>query len=156
MLTTEQMATVRAAIFASTDQEVIDARAGATRHDAFIEEWLNGASTQDAWMTSVDKRALFEAMDVTKFDTVAAGKRDAWKLLMDNAPIDFTRNKARKAVDDVWGADAAAVCAGLVRKATRAEQALGGTDATTATVTAWKLNWSGSVSRSEVGTILNG
>jgi hypothetical protein len=156
MLTSAQMTTIRAAIFASTDQAVIDARAGATRHDAFIETWLNGDSAQDAWMTSVDKKALFEAMDVSKFDTVAAGKRDAWRLLLDFAPIDFTRNKSRKAVEDVWGADATAILTAVVRKATRAEQALGGTDATSSTVTAWKLNWFGMVSRSEVGTILNG
>jgi hypothetical protein len=156
MLTSAQMATVRAAIFASTDQAVIDAREGATRHDAFIETWLNTDSAQDAWMTLVDKRALFEATDVAKFDNATAGKRDAWKLMLDNTPIDFTRNKNRKAVDDVWGADAAGVLVSFVRKATRAEEMLGGTDATNSTVTAWKLNWSGMVSRSEVGVILNG
>lgn len=155
-LNNTQKATIRAAIFASVDQAVIDAREGATRHDAFIETWLNGDSAQDAWMTSVDKRGLFEATDIVKFDTISAGKRDSWKLLLDNAPIDFTRNKSRKAVDDVWGADAPGVLAGLVRKATRAEEILGGTDATNSTVTAWKLNWSGLVTRAEVGDILNG
>jgi hypothetical protein len=118
--------------------------------------WCNAASDQDAWMPSADRRTIFEATDITKFDTVTSGKRDAWRLLMDNAPVDFTRNKNRKAVDDVWGADAAGVLTSFVRKATRAEQTLGGTDATNSTVTAWKLNWFGLVSRSEVGVILNG
>lgn len=156
MLTSTQKATIRTAIFAETDPAVVAAREGETRHDAFIDEWLNANSTQDAWVTAADKRTLFEAMTVAKFDTLTAGKRDAWVLMLDNAPVDFSRNKNRNAVDDIWAADAAGVLANLVRKATRAEQILGGTSATNSTVTAWKLNWTGTVSRTEVGEILNG
>jgi hypothetical protein len=151
-LTTAQLTTLKAAILAEPSL----ATAVSIRNDAEIDTWCNADSTQDAWMTAVDKRTLFEAMDVTKFDGLTAGKRDAWRLLLDNVPIDFTRNKNRKAVTDIWGnTDNSPVLASLVRKATNAEKALGGTGATEGTVTAWKLNWAGTVTRMEVSAALN-
>lgn len=107
-------------------------------------------------MDGVDRRTLFEAMTITNFDNLTAGKRDAWTLMLENTPIDFSRNKNRNAVDDIWGANAAGVLNNLIRKATRAEQILGGNNATNSTVSGWKLNWTGTVTRAEVGEILNG
>jgi len=110
----------------------------------------------DAWNEAMGSRDLFEATDVTKFDAVNPGKRDAWRLLLEFAPINFTRQKMRKAVPDVWGTtDAVAVLQACTRKATRGEVRLGGSDATTNTVTAKKLNYSGSISLDDVSNALN-
>ena len=101
-------------------------------------------------------RDLFEATDVTKFDAVNPGKRDAWRLLLEFAPINFSRQKMRKAVPDVWGTtDAVAVLQACTRKATRGEVYLGGADATTNTVTAKKLNYIGNISLDDVSNALN-
>jgi hypothetical protein len=99
---------------------------------------------------------LFDAMDVTKFDGLSAGKRDAWRLMLDFAPIDFTKIKTRKGVQDVWGdTDSVAVLQACRRKATVAEVTLGGETKTTNTVSALKLNWEGTLSYTDVGIALN-
>ena len=53
------------------------------------------------------------------------------------------------------GYDAVAVLQACTRKATRGEVCLGGSDATTNTVTAKKLNYSGSISLDDVSNALN-
>lgn len=154
MLTDAQMTTLAAGIRASTDPTVVAALA--IRNDVALTAWCNAASAQDAWAQDVTGAALFEQTDVAKFDNLTAGKRDAWRLMLDFAPVDFARNKNRKAVEDIWGAtDSVAVLQSLTRKATNAEQILGGTSATSNTVTAWKLNYAGSVGITEVSTALN-
>jgi len=108
MLTDAQLQTLAAALRAETDQTVVAAMA--IRNDVALRDWCNGASAVNAWNEAMGSRALFEATDVTKFDAVNPGKRDAWRLLLEFAPIDFTRQKMRKAVPDVWGTtDAVAV-----------------------------------------------
>lgn len=154
MLTDAQLQTLAAALRAETDQTVVAAMA--IRNDVALTAWCNGASTVDAWNGAMGARELFEATDVTKFDGLTAGKRDAWRLLLEFAPIDFTRQKLRKAVQDAWGnTDSVAVLQDCRRKATRGEAYLGGNDATTNTVTAKKLNYSGSISLDDVSNALN-
>ncbi len=154
MLTDGQMQTLAAALRAETDQTVVAALA--VRNDVALTAWCNSASTVDAWNEAMGSRDLFEATDVTKFDAVNPGKRDAWRLLLEFAPIDFTRQKMRKAVQDAWGdTDSVAVLQDCRRKATRGEAYLGGNDATTNTVTAKKLNYSGSISLDDVSNALN-
>lgn len=154
MLTDAQLQTLAAALRAETDQTVVAAMA--IRNDVALRDWCNGASAVDAWNEAMGSRDLFEATDVTKFDAVNPGKRDAWRLLLEFAPIDFTRQKMRKAVPDVWGTtNAVAVLQACTRNATRGEVCLGGSDATTNTVTAKKLNYSGSISLDDVSNALN-
>ena len=154
MLTDGQMQTLAAALRAETDQTVVAALA--VRNDVALTAWCNSASTVDAWNEAMGARELFEATDVTKFDGLTAGKRDAWRLLLEFAPIDFTRQKMRKAVQDAWGnTDSVAVLQACTRKATQGEVYLGGSDATTNTVTAKKLNYSGSISLDDVSNALN-
>lgn len=154
MLTDTQKQTLAAALRAETNQTVIDALV--IRNDVFLAEWCNAASAQDAWQPAMASRTLFEATDVAKFDNLTAGKRDAWKLMLEFAPIDFARNKMRKAVTDTWGqADSVAVLQACTRKATNAENYLGGNSATENTVTALKLNWSGTLHYNEISDILN-
>lgn len=153
-LTTAQETTLAAHIKASTDPAVIAART--IRNDVELARLYNVASTTDAWRSEMSGRDLFEATDVTKFDGLTAGKRDAWRLLLNFAPCDMTRQKNRKAAVDVWGnTDAVAVLQACTRKATVAESVLGGNSATTNTVTALKLNWEGSLSVDEVSYALN-
>ena len=155
MLTTElQKQTLAAALRAETDAGVV--AAVAIRNDMFLRDWCNLLSAQDAWATALTNKLLFEATDIGKFDNLTAGKRDAWRLMLDFAPVDFTRNKMRKAVTDTWGAtDSVAVLQACVRKATNGEKYMGGTSATENTVTAWKLNLAGTISIDDVSNSLN-
>lgn len=124
--------------------------------DGSIAAWLNAphASTV-AWRRDVPKADLFAATDVTKFDSLTAGKRDAWRLMLDFAPVSFTVGKMRKAVTDVWGAaDAAAILADFVRPATKAEAILGGTNRTESTVSALVLNAEGALTPSDIARAL--
>lgn len=154
MLTDAQKQTLAAALRAETNAGVVAALA--IRNDVFLADWCNASSASDAWQPAMTSRLLFEATDVAKFDNLTAGKRDAWKLMLEFAPIDFARNKMRKAVTDTWGAtDSVSVLGACVRKATNAENYLGGTSATVNTVTALKLNWSGVVFLNDVSGALN-
>ena len=154
MLTTEQMQTLAAKLRAETNIDVVDAMS--IRNDVLLTQWCNTASAQDAWNPSMTNKMLFEATDVAKFDNLTAGKRDAWRLMLEFAPVDFARNKMRKAVTDTWGnTDSIPVLQACVRKATHGEQYIGGTSATENTVTAWKLNYSGNVSIDDVSKSLN-
>ena len=154
MLTNNQKTTIAAAIRAETNQGVIDAVA--IGNITYLVEWCNGLSTTDAWNTAVSGNDLFEASDVTKFDGLTAGKRDAWRMMLDFAPIDMSRVKNRRAVQDVWGnTDSITILQDMRRKATRGEIYLGGTNATTNTVSALKLNYIGGLSIDDIATALN-
>lgn len=154
MLTNNQKTTLAAALRAEANQGVMDAVA--IGNITYLVEWCNGLSATDAWNTSVSGNDLFEAGDVTKFDGLTAGKRDAWRMMLDFAPIDMSRGKNRKAVQDVWGnTDSVPLLQDMRRKATRGEVYLGGSSATTNTVTALKLNYVGSLSIDDIATALN-
>jgi len=154
MLTTAQETTLANALKAETNPAVVDAVA--IRNDVFIAEWCNSASAVDAWNPSMSGSELFEASDVTKFDGLTAGKRDAWRMMLDFAPVNFGKQKNRKATQDVWGnTDSVAVLQACRRKATNAENYLGGSSPTTNTVTALKLNWVGTLSHSDIGHAMN-
>ena len=154
MLNAMQKQLLAVSLRGETDPAVI--AAVSIRNDVFLTAWCNAASAQDCWATAMTDKLLFEATDVTKFDGLTAGKRDAWRLMLDFAPVDFTRNKVRKAVTDTWGnADSVAVLQACVRKATNGEKYFGGTSATENTVTAWKLNWTGYIAIDDVSNALN-
>jgi hypothetical protein len=154
LLTTAQQQTLAAAIRAETDAGVVAALG--IRNDVSLTDWCNSASAQEAWNPALTGKMAFEAIDVAKFDNLTSGKRDAWRMMLDFAPLDMARNKLRKAVLDVWGAtDSVAVLQACVRKATNGEKYLGGTAATENTVTAWKLNVAGALEINDVSDALN-
>ena len=154
MMTEAQQQALATALRAETDAGVVAMMA--IRNDVGLAEWCNAASAVAAWQPAMTNRLLFEAGDVTKFDGLSAGKRDSWKLLLEFAPIDFARNKMRKAVTDIWGnTDSVAVLQACTRKATNAENYLGGNSATENTVTALKLTVPGQISISDVSSALN-
>lgn len=131
--------------------------------DGSIAAYYNApaAPTQLAWLTGVAARTLDEGADYSAFDSVAAGKRDAWALFLQYAPRDMSKNKNRKTVTDVWGnavagSTAAAILNACTRKATRAEVLFGGNVASTGDVSATKLNWEGFITNDDVVRALRG
>ena len=149
-----QMQTLASALRAETNVNVVAAMS--VRNDVFLTQWCNTAGSSDAWNPAMDSKSLFEASDITKFDNLTAGKRDAWRVMLDFAPIDFSRNKMQKAAKDIWGvADSVAVLQACVRKATNGEAYLGGTSATENTVTALKLSVPGNLSLDDISNSLN-
>ena len=149
-----QLQTLAAAIRAETNQACVDALA--IRNDVAMEQWINSDSAQSAWnpaMTGVD---MFEVTDVTKFDGLVAGKREAWRLMLDFAPINFGKQKFRKAVTDAWGTtDSKSILTACTRPATNGEAYLGGTTVTENTISAWKLRFPGNIPISEISNALN-
>lgn len=160
-LTNQQIVALRAAINAEVDPQVVQWRTPATRDDGSLRTWLNQPSATLAWGESVPAKSLDEGADYSTFDSIAAGKRDAWGLFLQYAPRDMSKNKNRKVVTDVWGnATAASIAESILQAstllATRAEAYLGGASASTGTVTAIKRAWVGTVTLDEVAAVLNG
>ena len=154
MLTNAQLQTLKAAIAAETNSAFVGYRTNGQTD--LMADWYNQPSSTDAWMYAAQRSTLFEATDVTKFDGLTAGKRDAWRLLLDNTPIDFGRNANRKAVQDIWGnTDSVAVLQALREKATRAQALFGGTSKTTNTVTALDRAFTGSLSGYDISQALS-
>jgi hypothetical protein len=160
-ITTTQLVTLKAAILAETNPAFVALRqAGATGQ---MSDWINGTlvPNQSAWLSSASSMVLDEGADYSLFDSIVAGKRDAWALFLRYAPRDITRFRNRKVIVDIWGpAIAASVAESILlvatRKITRGEGYLGGiVTATTGTVTALRLVWEGSVSNDDVVQAVN-
>ena len=116
-----------------------------------LTNWLNDNSTTKAWIMDASKRTLFEAMKITTYDAVPAGKKEAWRLMLDLVPIDFTQSKMRKAITEIFDvADANAMLADFTEWASRAEDIVGGDSATTGTVTAIKRKLIGEIGSREL------
>lgn len=112
-------------------------------------EWLNGAATPAvlAWRHQVAPVEMDQAANYTAFDSLTAGKRAAWPLML-GYTRDFRRNKTRNAVTDIWGAATAGSVAESIllagtASATNTQVALGGTAKSTGTVTATDYSYSG-------------
>ncbi len=149
MLTTAQQTTLVNALLASQDSVL--APLVVARDNVLIAEFLNSPSATDAWGERVDTTTLVDAMDFTKFDTLTAGKRDAWALFLQYAPFDFGRNKFRKAIVDIWGTtDSVPILQSCTRKATNGELIFGGTSKNTNTVAALDLVFDGNISDYDV------
>ena len=158
-LTPQQLATLKAHINGSTDPDVVAARA--IRNDTELARLYNlpASPVVNAWLREASARQIFEATNVNLFDSVAAGKRDAWRMLMDFAPADFGRNARRNTVLDVWSAQTAnqrnAILNSLTEQATVAQVALGGTNDTAEGVTAFTRNFWGQVTIDDIGRAMN-
>lgn len=151
--TLAQLKTLVAALRASSDPTVL--ALWQARNYAGLVEWLNGNSTTAAWMVEVSKRDLFEAMYIATYDSVTAGRKESWKLMMDLAPIDFTRQKMRKGILDIFEtSDANKMLADFTEKASRAEEILGGESATSGTVTAIKRVFVGTIDLAAIQPLL--
>lgn len=157
MLTPSQQQTFATAVRSSTDPTIISALAN--RLDHVISGYYNAASGTDCWRADIDSSALFEATPITNFDGLSAGKRDAWKLMLDQAgrtALDFGRLKLRNAVLDIWAlAQANAILAVCTRKATVGELLFGGVVKTSGSVTATDLEFEVTLTTDDVSTALN-
>lgn len=131
----------------------------AARNDDAIRDFYNADSATDAWRADVDGTTLFEATPITQFDGITQGKRDAWKLMLDQArqkPLDFGRTKLRAAVRDVWATTQAdAILTACTRKATVGELVFGGTVKASGTVSATDLNVEIILTTDDISTALN-
>lgn len=144
-LTTQQLTTLRAAVFATP--------AAAARLSAGnvvgLMDWCNANSGQKRWLPAADPLSVEEAPSYTSYDSLMQGKRDSWMVFLRNAR-DFGRNKVRGWVTDIWGnatagSNAEAILQAGTVNATNAQVALGGQSKTTGTVTAVDTSFEGDV-----------
>ena len=138
-MTPAQLATLKAAILA--DPALAAISSGAATDYPAIADALNAPSNPvvKGWITNVPASDSDDAPDMSTFDALAAGKRDSWALFLGQDGRDFTRNKVRKWVTDIWGNSTAGSNAEAILQAgtviaTRAEVAIGGVTKTTGTV----------------------
>ena len=158
-LTPAQIQTLKAAILAETNATFVALRtSGAT---GAMAEWYNVAinPVQKAWITNQPPQDSDDAPDYSTFDSISAGKRESWGFFL-AYPRDFTRNKVRKWVTDVWGnataaSNAEAILQAATRNATRGEVVFGGTTRTTGTVSALQLDRVGTLSNEDVVLAVN-
>lgn len=137
-LTLAQIQILKIAILADVDPVIVAYRTQGAPYA--LAEYLNGPSTLDAWCQDCTAKNLFTASDITVFDNLTAGKRNAWDLLLRYSPLDFNKARNRTAVVDIWGpTSSTAILQGVVRKAFRGEAYFGGTLATTNGITATML-----------------
>jgi hypothetical protein len=154
-MTPQQLATLKTAIIA-------DATAGPMRNagdTVGLLAWCNGVSAVLAWLPSVQPQVADEAATYTAFDGIVAGKRDSWRIFL-MFPRDFSKNKIRNWITDVWGNSTAGSIAEAILQAgtqlaTNAQAALGGTTRTTGSVAALSLNFTGLVSQADVNVLVN-
>lgn len=155
-LTPAQETTLRAAILA----EPALAAPLSIRNDPAIADYCNAATTQLAWRTVYSSDDLFQSTVLVEYIARSAAERQAYDLLVSIGMMDPSRARLRNAIADIFSGSTNSTSRGLIlndmtRFATWAERLFGGTNATTDTVTAWRLNWSGTISPSTVSSILN-
>jgi hypothetical protein len=155
-LTTQQKATLKTYILSDP---VLGPKATALDYDA-IANALNAQAPGPvkAWLTSVTPEMMDDAPDYSTFDSIAAGKRDSWGFLLARSR-DFTRNKTRKWVTDIWGnatagSNAEAILLTGTVNCTLAESVIGGATKTTNNVSAIDRGFIGTISVFDIGPIL--
>ena len=153
-LSTAQKATLRAAILATPALSALtnDYQALAAALNA------NANPVVKAWLTSVSPEMMDDAPDYTTFDAISAGKRDSWAFLIAR-PRDFTRNKTRQWIADVWGTVSAnsnseKILLAGTENISVAEQIFGGSSKSTGTVTGIDRVWTGDIGVNEINNIL--
>lgn len=155
-LTNAQLAALRAGIQAETGQSIVAARQNGA--DNVIVAWCNGASSTIAWNYRADGNALFGAMDMSKYNNLAAANRDSWSFFVnraDRTPLDVGKAATRKAITDIWGnatagSDAEKLLQGLTETATRGQVYVGGTARSTGTVSALDRSYTGAFSDDDI------
>lgn len=159
MLTPEQIQTLKTFVAASVVPAIVAARTAGATYDLSLLLSAKATPTIKAWRAEVPAKDLDEGADYAAFDSVQAGKRDAWQMFLVYAPRDMSKQKVRKVVTDVWGnatggSIAESVLNGCTENANVAEVAIGGTTAATGTVSALRRDFVGSVSQSDCVLIL--
>jgi hypothetical protein len=154
-MTPAQLATLKAAILADPALAAISNGPG-TDYPAIAAAFNADATpTTLAWRTGVPASDSDDAPDMSTFDALTAGKRDSWALFLGQPQRDFSRNKVRKWITDIWGnatagTNAEAILLAGTEKASRAEVLFGGATKTTGTVSALDRVWQGEVTITDV------
>lgn len=159
MLTSEQMATLKADILAATDQATVDARAnGQTTVLAGI---YNQAASPAfyVWRTSFTPGQAREAISggdgLAQLDNLTAGKRDSllWVFEGNTNPSNATQRNAIVSLCGTQNTLKAAIAAAQKRTVTRAERLFvtgTGTEASPGT-----LGWKGTLSGDDVASAMS-
>jgi hypothetical protein len=158
-LNNTDIATLKAWVAASTDPAIVDARTqGATQTLAAL---LNADAVPPvtSWRIDVQPQETDDAPNYANFDTIQPGKRESWAFFL-NYPRDYSRNKTRKWVTDIWGSatngsDAEAILLTATENASVAESVIGGTSKNTNSVTALDRTFVGEVTETDAVRILN-
>ena len=142
-LTNSQRNTLRAHILA-TPALAAKAQGPGTDYTGLAND-LNAATAHLAWLPAAPVDVVDDAPSYTDFDSLTAGKRDSWALFLRTAR-NFTRNKVRSWVTDVWGAaivnsNAEKILQAGTTFATAAQVVIGGTTRTTGAVSALDRTW---------------
>jgi hypothetical protein len=153
-LTPEQQTTLAQHIRANQDPYIQAALVD--RRDDLIAQWYNQPDGTLCWRSAMDGRALFDVIDVTKFDNLGTqGKRDGWSLMMTYG-ADMRRAGHRQVCVDIWGGtNSIPVLQGCRRPVSKVERVFGGTSATTNTVEATILVVEGELTTNNVSYALN-
>jgi len=158
-LTDAQKATVKAYIIADPLLGTMTSGPG-TDYFAIAEAMsANASQVTKAWRVDVPSNDSDDAPDYSTYDSLAAGKRDSWSLFL-RTSRNYTRNKVRKWVTDVWGSataasNAEAILLAATENAKRIEVVLGGTTKTTGTVIALDRSYIGGLTLNEVAEMFN-
>ena len=138
-ITDPQLVTLRAGVCAdNTARPLMQAGNGPA-----LNAWMNTTTATLGWRTEVTKAEMDEAPNYSNYDTLATGKRDSWSRLLGigEGYRDFSKNKVRNWVVDIWGpatasSNSEAILLAATEAATNAQNIVGGTVKTTGTVTA--------------------
>ena len=108
MLTTAQLQTLKAAIFAETDP-VFVAKRNAFETEA-MADWFNAPSAKIVWRTSVTQDEIqLNGFDWVQVDNLTVGKARIWEWLFRNAEtaINPSKSNIRAGIDEAWKGTAA-------------------------------------------------
>lgn len=165
-LTTTQRTTLRTALFAEPSlQQYLT-----VRNDDPVAAFCNAPVTpaKVGWKVSNSFGDLFEATDINVYIGRSVAERDALNMLLnaarDNpAYVDATRVGIRTGVTNIFSGTAAAVVAtrramltAMTEPVTWCQNVLGTTAATTDTIAGHIRAWAGTLTPSEMSTLLNG
>ncbi len=154
----EWQATLRAAILANTDPDVIAARE--IRNDTELARLYNVSSTFIVWRTAVPVSEYRDAVVWTEVDALTAGsKYRIWEWLTGNMtlPLEPAKTPVRQGLADCWGSATttrAQLLAIAKRPATKAERLFATGTGTSGSPGA--LVWEGMLSISDVGAAMTG
>lgn len=159
-LTDVQLSNLKTYILSQPDLAAIASGAATDYNSVANMLNANASPTVLAWLTAVPAADSDDAVDYSTYDSLVAGKRDSWSLFLRRDVRDFTRNKVRKWITDVFGnatagSNAEAVLLAGTEKASRAEAHFGGATKTTGTVSAIERVWIGDVTVQEVNRAMS-
>ena len=159
MLTQAQKVTLKAAILADATALPLW-----TAGDfPSLTVYVNAPTAQDAWRVSVPAADMVSALKFATYDGIIAGKRDAFRLMLEFGPADASKASVRSGLADIFATGGSytdtaqlgkMLTEACVEKALWAETKLGfTTPAAVGGVTAIKRTFVGTVSIDELSAL---